>query len=192
MYKKFLKKIKRKMGIPTLYQSETSKVRSYVIKFCEGLGCDIGFGGDKIQKTNCHGIDLARPYAYTGKDKVDISCDVMHEKIPVEDNHYDYVYSSHLIEDFTDTKSALEEFIRILKSGGNLVLVFPDQMIYEKYCQLTGQPLNTHHIHKDMGYDYMIKQLKSIDNISLEILFESNCKIDYNVIIVLKITKWGN
>lgn len=189
MITKLIRKIKRKLGIREIYPSETSKVRHLVINYCQGHGCDIGFGGDKIKKEDCVGIDYAQPYAYTGKDKVDIACDVMNEKIPVADNTFDYVYTSHLIEDFTDTKKALEEFIRILRSGGSLILVFPDQPIYEAYCRKTGQPLNTHHIHKDMGLAFMLARLNEIGYIKYESTFTSDCDIDYNVVMVLKITK---
>lgn len=189
MIQKIIAIIKYKLGIPTMYQSETSKVRHLVQPFCIGKGCDIGFGGDKIMKTNCDGIDYATPYAYTGKDKVDIACDVMNEPVPVGNNTYDYVYSSHLIEDFEDTKVALIEFIRILKNGGNLILVFPDQKVYEEHCVKTGQPLNPHHVHKDMGAEFMIKRLNEIKEISYEILLKSDLQIDYNVILVFKVAK---
>jgi ubiquinone/menaquinone biosynthesis C-methylase UbiE len=189
MMLKLIRKIKRKLGIKEIYPSETSKVRHLVIDFCQGQGCDIGFGGDKIKKENCTGIDYAQPYAYTGKDKVDIACDVMNEKIPVADNTFDYVYTSHLIEDFTDTRQALEDFIRILKPGGTLILVFPDQQKYEAHCRRTGQTLNTHHIHQDMGLAFMHARLKEIPYIKYDNLFSSDCEIDYNVVMVLKIHK---
>lgn len=191
MMLKLIRKIKRKLGIKEIYPSETSKVRHLVIKFCQGQGCDIGFGGDKIKKENCTGIDYAQPYAYTGKDKVDIACDVMNEKIPVADHTFDYVYTSHLIEDFTDTRQALEDFIRILKPGGTLILVFPDQQKYEAHCRRTGQTLNTHHIHKNMGLSFMHARLKEIPYIKYDNLFSSDCEIDYNVVMVLKIKKNG-
>jgi ubiquinone/menaquinone biosynthesis C-methylase UbiE len=180
------------LGFLETYASETSKVRHLVIEYCQGHGCDIGFGGDKIKKTDCVGIDFAQPYAQTGKDKVDISCDVMKEKIPVADDTFDYVYTSHLIEDFVDTKAALEEFIRILKPGGNLILVFPDQPLYEKYCRRTGQPLNLYHIHRNMGLTYMQDHIKQMQNISFTPLLENDCTIDYNVILIAKIIKNGN
>ncbi len=189
MIQKLVRKIKRKLGIKEMYKSETSKVRHLVMGYCQGYGCDIGFGGDKIKKENCAGIDYASPYAYTGRDKVDIACDVMNEKIPVANDTFDYVYTSHLIEDFKDTKQALEEFIRILKPGANLILVFPDQKIYEEYCSKTGQYLNTHHIHKEMGLKFMYDRVHEISSINFETLFESNCEIDYNVILILKIGK---
>lgn len=187
--KKIIRKIKRKLGLPERYASETSKVRHLVLQYCTGYGCDIGFGGDKIKKEACAGIDYAKPYAYTGNDKVDIACDVMNEPIPVADNTFDYVYTSHLIEDFADTKKALQEFIRILKDKGHLVLVFPDQQVYERYCLERGQPLNIHHVHKDMGLDFMFARLNELSNIRYEPLYTSNCEIDYNVIMVLRIIK---
>ena len=189
MIKKIFKIIKYKLGIPSMYTSETSKVRHLVIDYCIGKGCDIGFGGDKIKKENCDGIDYEKPYAYTGKDKVDIACDVINNEIPVKDDSYDYVYTSHLIEDFKDTKKALVEFIRILKDNGDLILVFPDQVAYEKHCLKTNQPLNPHHIHANMGLSFMLDILNEINEINYSILLQNNMEIDYNVIMVVKVSK---
>jgi ubiquinone/menaquinone biosynthesis C-methylase UbiE len=179
----------RLLNIKFRSASETAKVRHLVAGYCKGHGCDIGFGGDKIMKANCDGIDFPQPYTNTGKDKVDIGCDVINNEIPVPDNHYDYVYTSHLIEDFVDTSDALRKFIRILKSGGNLILVFPDQPKYKTYCEKKQLPMNPYHIHADMGYDLMVTKLNEIKSITYELLFTSNCVIDYNVIIVARIKK---
>ena len=160
-----------------------------LFRSCEGYGCDIGFGGDKIKKTDCVGIDYAQPYTSTGKDNVDIACDVIKDPIPVADDTFDYVYTSHLIEDFVDTRGGLEKFIRILKNGGRLILVFPDQPKYEAHCRRTGQPLNMYHVHREMGLEFMHKRLGELPGITYTTLFESNCDIDYNVIIVLEINK---
>ncbi|NCI49572.1 class I SAM-dependent methyltransferase [Sediminibacterium roseum] len=190
---KFERKVKgtlsRWFGITFQSRSETSKVRNWVLPYCEGHGCDVGFGGDKIKKTDCEGIDFPQPYTKTGTDKVDIGVDVINNEIPVADNTYDYVYTSHLIEDFVDTKDALRKFIRILKNGGNLILVFPDQPKYKAMCDAAGIPMNPYHIHADMGYDFMMKKINELEGISYDILFQSNCEIDYNVVIVLKIRK---
>lgn len=176
-------------GISFKSPSETSKVRSMVTPYCTGKGCDIGFGGDKVMKVNCDGIDFPQPYTNTGKDKVDIGVDVINNEIPVPDNTYDYVYTSHLIEDFEDTGDALRKFIRILKNEGTFILVFPDQPVYEKYCRRLGVPMNPYHVHADMGYDYMCRQLDAVPGISYQMLFTSNCEVDYNVVMVMKITK---
>ena len=171
------------------HPSETAKVRNWVLPYCIGKGCDVGFGGDKVKKTDCDGIDFPQPYAFAGKDAVDIPCDVINGDIPVADNTYDYVYTSHLIEDFADTSDALKKFIRILKNEGNLILVFPDQPAYEKYCKAIKQPMNPYHVHADMGYAYMKKRLDEISGIRYEELFSNDCEIDYNVVMVLKIYK---
>jgi SAM-dependent methyltransferase len=181
--------VSRWFGIRFQSASETAKVRNWVLPYCIGKGCDIGFGGDKIMKTNCDGIDFPQPYTFTGKDKVDIGCDVINNEIPVPDNTYDYVYTSHLIEDFVDTNDALRKFIRILKNGGNLILVFPDQPKYEVFCKSINIPMNPYHVHAAMGYDYMLARLNEISGISYEMIFSSNCEIDYNVVMVLKVTK---
>lgn len=41
----------------------------------------------------------------------------------------------------------------------------------------------------DMGYDPMLQKMNAIPDISCEILFSSNCEIDYNIAIVLKVIK---
>ena len=181
--------LSRWFGIRFQHPSETSKVREMVRPYCMGKGCDIGFGGDKVMKVNCDGIDYPQPYAFAGKDKVDIACDVIKGDIPLPDNTYDYVYTSHLIEDFADTADALKKFIRILHPGGNLILVFPDQPKYEIYCREINLPMNPYHVHADMGYDYMKRQLDALPGIHYKELFSSNCAIDYNVVMVLQVEK---
>jgi len=52
-----------------------------------------------------------------------------------------------------------------------------------------GIPMNPYHIHANMGYDLMLQRMNELSGISYEILFSSNCEIDYNVVIVLKVTK---
>ena len=190
--KKISRRINKHLSRRQRHGAETVKVRHLFIEYCQGFGCDVGFGGDKIKKTDCAGIDFARPYAYAGEDKVDIACDLSKESIPVADSSFDYVYSSHLIEDFADTNRILKDFIRIVKSGGNLVLVFPDQTAYEIECKRTGQPINIHHVHADMGFDFMMRRLTEVAAITgtrYELLFKSDREIDYNVVIVLRILK---
>lgn len=181
-------KILRKAGLIKSFRSETEKVRSMVLPYCVGYGCDVGFGGDKVKK-DAIGIDLPVPYTHTGSDEVDVPCDIINEDIPLPGDSFDYVYSSHLIEDLPDTIQGLNKFIKVLKSGGTLVLVFPDQQVYEKICRRTGQPLNIHHKHADMGLAYMKDKLKSANLKNYRIIKESNCEIDYNVILVVQVFK---
>ena len=61
---------------------------------------------------------------------VDIVCDV--KSLPmIESESMDEVYASHIIEHFyfADVKDVLMEWVRILKKGGKMEIVFPDFML---------------------------------------------------------------
>jgi ubiquinone/menaquinone biosynthesis C-methylase UbiE len=98
-------------------------------------------------------------------------CDVINNEIPVADNTYDYVYTSHLIEDFVDTKDALRKFIRILKMAATWSLFSPISRNMKCIAMQMNIPMNPYHIHADMGYDYMMKKLNELEGISYDILF---------------------
>ncbi len=49
------------------------------------------------------------------------------EKLPFPDNHFDYIYCSHVIEDFIDPIVLIREFIRICKVGGYLEIKVPSE-----------------------------------------------------------------
>lgn len=48
------------------------------------------------------------------------------EKLPFEDNNFDLVYSTNVLEHVQDPKKVIEESIRILKTGGFLQFVIPN------------------------------------------------------------------
>lgn len=175
------------------YKSETSMVRPLLLKYCQGYGCDIGFGGDKIVKENCVGIDLPIPYANCGQDKNDLPCDVT-GGIPVEANTFDYVYSSHLIEDFEEEtlQFVLTEFIRIAKHSSRIILVFPDQQKYLALCEQSHVNPNASHKNPNFGIKYVKDMLQLIKNPFFEycIIEEKEpIGLGYSCYIVLGIIK---
>lgn len=127
--------------------SETDFIKTLISEYCKGYGCDIGCGNAKV-KDDAVGIDLMEGMANIISD-----C----QELPFPDNHFDYVYSSHLIEDFMDTLSILEEWIRVLRDGGILILAVPDQGRYEWHFE--GQIINANHKHSGMGYWFIKYQL---------------------------------
>jgi len=48
-------------------------------------------------------------------------------KLPFEDNSIDYVYCSHVLEDFINPKPIIDEFVRICKIGGKIELRTPSE-----------------------------------------------------------------
>lgn len=174
--------------------SETSKVRHIVTPYIYSKNIiDLGFGYDKIIP-EAIGADQGSVGDYLGQklgeDTLDMVADVS-VLIPVPDNTYDIVYSSHLIEDFNHPQTIITEMIRVLKNNGRLIMVFPDQKRYQELESHIG--LNPHHKHADMGLDFMKRCLSTLSKDTgyiFDIIFESDCKIDYNVIIIADVTKY--
>ena len=50
----------------------------------------------------------------------------------VSDESLDFVHSSHCLEHMVDPRIALDHWIRVLKPGGHLVIVVPDEDLYEQ------------------------------------------------------------
>jgi SAM-dependent methyltransferase len=50
----------------------------------------------------------------------------------VEDEIYDFVHSSHSLEHMSDPRVAMANWIRVLKKGGHMVLLLPDEDMFEQ------------------------------------------------------------
>jgi predicted SAM-dependent methyltransferase len=104
--------------------------------YCQGQGLDIGCGSTKIRQ-DAIGIDLYNPNADMMIDARDLS------KYPPE--HFDYIYSSHLLEEIENTEATLKEWLRILKDGGNMVLYQADKDLYFPIGNPNCNPNHRHH-----------------------------------------------
>jgi predicted SAM-dependent methyltransferase len=137
------------------YQSETSQFRDQLAPYCTGYGLDIGFGGDPITPQAVR-MDLPQPYANTGDLGVQLGGDCRDLRW-FRDEVLDFVYSSHVLEDFPEDQTAnvMREWARVLKPGGQLVLLLPDQPRYSAHCTRTGQPRNEHHSIDHFSLEYV-------------------------------------
>lgn len=50
----------------------------------------------------------------------------------VADCSYDFVHSSHCLEHLTDPAAALRQWLRILRPGGTMIVMVPDEDLYEQ------------------------------------------------------------
>lgn len=73
--------------------------------------------------------------------------------LPFKDESLDFVYSSHLIEDFADWDQVLLEFTRVLKRGGFLVIMVPDRERFRE-AVANGQGDNLSH-----KYEFAVGEL---------------------------------
>lgn len=171
------------------YRSETDKYRSDLAGYCVGNGVDIGYGGDPIVPS---AITIDNPdglMANCGDHPINLAGDATSLRW-FRGSVLDYVYSSHCLEDFQNTVDILSEWLRVLKTGGRLVLLLPDQKRYERYCSEHGEQPNEAHKISEFGLKYLKGVLASIPN--TKVVFENDIIDDYNFQIVVEKTAHGS
>lgn len=121
--------------------SGTSECRHLTLSYCVGNGIDIGSGGDPVVSSAIQ-VDLVESafenYGHVFSATVPIQWRGDGRNLPFKDEVLDYVYSSHLLEDFLDWTPLLTEWIRVLKPGGNLVIIVPDKFMFNECIRLHG------------------------------------------------------
>lgn len=136
--------------------SETEKSRAILSPYCTGIGIDVGYGGNKVVPT-AWAFDMPQPYTNVGDDRQQLRGDC--RQFPfLCDNALDYIYSSHVLEDFTyaELENIINEWRRVLKTGGLIVTNCPDQKRFLAHCAATGQ--GTNDAHKE--HDFSLKNFK--------------------------------
>lgn len=83
----------------------------------KGKGIDIGCGNDPIMTDT-------RPFDRQHGDANRITDHVL--------DTFDYVFSSHCLEHMCDPRDALKEWWKLVKPGGHLIFVVPDEDLYEQ------------------------------------------------------------
>jgi predicted SAM-dependent methyltransferase len=117
-------------------KGETDNCRDRLVKYCEGQGLDIGCGVTKI-KPEAIGIDLYHPDADMHVDARTL------DFYPA--NHFDFIYSSHLLEELQNTEATLRDWLRIIKIGGRIVLYQADRDFYFPLGAPECNPSHKHH-----------------------------------------------
>jgi SAM-dependent methyltransferase len=103
--------------------SEATKSRrlwdASMLAILQGEGIDIGCGDDPITPR---------------VDKFDLEQgDAQHLRRYVH-RTYDFVFASHVLEHMKDPRAALQEWYSVVRSGGHLIVLVPDEDLYEQGC----------------------------------------------------------
>jgi len=100
--------------------SKTNKLRSpdFANIFLKGTVLDIGSGGDMV-------CDWARSFDMEDGDANNIT-------EYVDEESFDTVHSSHCLEHMIDPCNALKGWWSVVKKGGYLILVVPEENLYEQ------------------------------------------------------------
>lgn len=164
--------------------SETSKCRGRLSRWCQGTGIDVGFGGDPIIPTAIC-VDLPRPYTNVGGWPRHVAADARDLGL-FADGALDYVYSSHLIEDFTydEQRGLVAEWLRVLKPGGVVVVYAPNEQRYREVCRQRNESSNEHHQEVDYSGESFLRRV--VSGLAVEIAHFSPHVDDYCWEIVLR------
>lgn len=100
--------------------------RRFATTYFVGKGIDIGCGSDPISNfaefypliTEMMNWDLEQGDATHLHD--------------VDDESFDFVHSSHSLEHMSDPRVAMKNWIRVMKPGGHMVLLLPDEDMFEQ------------------------------------------------------------
>jgi len=99
--------------------------------YCKGVGVDIGCGSKKTHP-NAIGVDLTprgTPGKYGSERRQYSDADICLSGDDLNlfaDQVFDYVVARHNLEHYTDPVKAVREWKRVLKKGGILGVVLPD------------------------------------------------------------------
>jgi predicted SAM-dependent methyltransferase len=149
---------------------EVDKIRHRALQWLPNPPCcglDLGFGGNAIiPSAIC--LDLENIYCKPGLSPQHLVGDAS-DLYWFKDNTMDYIFSSHLLEDFQDIVGVLSEWVRVLKVGGVLLLYLPDEQRYRSIIKRIGGYINPHHFHDNMKLEY-ISNIISIFFDDLEII----------------------
>lgn len=98
----------------------------FATRYFVGSGIDIGAGKDAMgqYKEFFPAMQACRAW-----DLPDGDAQVLAN---VPDASFDFVHSSHCLEHMRDPSEALHHWLRVLKPGGHLVAIVPDEDLYEQ------------------------------------------------------------
>lgn len=166
---------------------ESAKIRPEVERFIskDMNGIDVGSGGAPVFLQS---ISIDKKARGCFSDLVQLKGDARN-LYWFRDGVLDYVFSSHCLEDFDHSAkvSVLEEWVRVLKPGGYLLLYLPDEHKFREYCSKHGLGGNPNHKDPDFNIS-KLRVLISENNLSnrLEEVYSIAEHNDYCFFLVYK------
>lgn len=144
-------------------------------------GLDIGSGGMPILVQSVS-VDYCFPGQYSELVNLKGNAKNLYW---FKDNCMDYVFSSHCFEDFPieEKRAVFEEWLRVIKPGGLMLLYLPDEKLYREWC--SSHNLSRNMDHKDETFN--INTMREIaKNSRAEEVFYLDAHGDYCFFIVFR------
>ena len=161
----------------TEYVPEVEKCRPRLLRFCTGQGLDLACGTKKIKETAI-GCDIGRE-----KDSAaDFAIDLEGGLTLFANDIFDFIFSSHYLEHAKDPPGLLQEWWRVIRPGGNLVLYLPHADLYPRVGHEGANPDHKHDFRPE-GVLEIMREFASFEILHNEIHAEEN---EYSFDLVLK------
>jgi SAM-dependent methyltransferase len=129
----------------------------YATRYLVGHGIDIGAGQDSLNQY-LEFFPLAK--SCRSWDLDDGDAQLLNS---ISDNVFDFVHSSHCLEHMADPIVALNNWLRVLRPGGHLIILVPDEDLYEQ--GIFPSIFNSDHKHS-----FTIYKKESWSNFSLNLI----------------------
>jgi len=127
-------------------------------RYFVGSGIDIGCGNDSLSRFKKYGFPLM--LAIKEWDLKDGDGQYLES---IEDNTFNFLHSSHSLEHMTSVRTALDNWIRVIKPGGFIIITVPDEDMYEQGIF----PSNFNNDHK---HTFTIHKQRSWSDVSINII----------------------
>lgn len=114
---------------------ESRKIKYLIPRYTRGRGLEIGCGQEKAY-AHFIGVDNGHHF---GRGAADIVAEADRLSLFADDS-MDFVFSSHVLEHMEDMGKALQEWGRVIKPGGYLVLYVPSANLYPKCGEPGANP----------------------------------------------------
>lgn len=162
--------------------NESSKIRWELVPYTRGRVLDLGCGPNKafphfIGVDNCH----HEKFGYMIKPDLQMDCDKLGL---IASESCDAVFSSHLLEHipYESVPKVLEEWFRIVKIGGYLIMYLPDEDEYPKVGEEHANP-----DHKwNVNYNKVVGPMKDLGGWDLVDFQKRNKGEEYSLFFVFQ------
>jgi ubiquinone/menaquinone biosynthesis C-methylase UbiE len=117
--------------IEVLLRRDSKKESQILEKVCVGKGIDVGCGSKKVSR-NCIGVDLfgkgeIGKYGCESRKFSEADIKASGDDLPFENGELYFVVAKHNLEHYKNPEKTLREWKRVLKKGGKVGIVVPDE-----------------------------------------------------------------
>jgi len=161
----------------TEYVPEVEKCRPRLLRYCKGQGLDLACGDKKIKETAI-GCDIGK----ARDSAADFAIDLEGGLTLFASDTFDFIFSSHYLEHAKDPPYLLQEWWRVIRPGGNLVLYLPHADLYPRVGQEGANPDHKHDFTPE-GILEIVREFASFEILHNEVHAEDT---EYSFDLVLK------